>query len=134
MHYNVKVGETVGIIRMGNYGYMTQGLYEVIKANGAVVEVMCIKSSAVKDGYVRTFSNRTGVEKGSTKYRSAEIVSKERVEAMDEKRRIENERAELFQMIGYAAQKKNLADIKVLVERLEGLALSRYTVLASTVS
>ena len=62
------------------------------------------------------------------------IISKERMEAMDEKKRIDNERAELFQMIGYAAQKKNLADIKVLVERLEGLALSRYAVLASTVS
>jgi len=129
MQYNVKVGDTVGIVRMGTYGYMTQGLYEVTKANKAVVEV-----TRQADGYVRTFSNRTGLEKGSTKYRSAEIVSKERVEAMDEKRRIENERAELFQMIGYAAQKKSLADIKVLVERLEGLAVSRYVVLASTVS
>jgi len=129
MQYNVKVGDTVGIVRMGTYGYMTQGLYEVTKANKAVVEV-----TRQADGYERTFSNRTGLEKGSTKYRSAEIVSKERVEAMDEKRRIENERAELFQMIGYAAQKKSLADIKVLVERLEGLAVSRYVVLASTVS
>jgi hypothetical protein len=119
MEYNVKAGDIVGIVRMGNYGYMTQGLYEVTKANKAIVEV-----TRQADGYVRTFSNRTGVEKGSTKYRSAEIVSKERIEAMDEKKRIENERAELFQMIGYAAQKKNLADIKVLVERLEGLAMS----------
>lgn len=129
MQYNVKVGDIVGVVRMGNYGYMTQGLHEVTKVNKMVVEL-----KRIENGYERTFSNRTGVEKGYDQYRSAVIISKERMEAMDEKKRIDNERAELFQMIGYAAQKKNLADIKVLVERLEGLALSRYTVLASTVS
>ena len=119
MQYNVKAGDTVGIVRMSNYGPVTQGLYVVTNVNKTIVEV-----TRQSDGYVRTFSNRTGLEKGSDRYRSAVIITKEKLLALEENKLIESEIAQLYQSIARAVQKRNLVEIKLLVERLEGLQLS----------
>jgi hypothetical protein len=116
MKYDLKVGQKVGIVKPGSRDYISQGFYEVTKVNKVLVEV-----TRVSDGHVRSFSNRTGLEKGSDYYRSAEIVSVEFVNTLLERQRRDAKRNELFDNIRYAASNRNLSDIQTYVSELTAL-------------
>ena len=116
MKYNLTVGQAVGIVKPTNYGYMSQGFYKVTKVNKVVVEV-----TRESDGYVRTFSNRTGLEKGYDYYRSAEIVSVEFVDSLVARQKRDAKRNELFDNIRYAASNRNFSDIQTYVSEMTAL-------------
>ena len=116
MKYNLTVGQAVGIVKPTNYGHMSQGFYKVTKVNKVVVEV-----TRESDGYVRTFSNRTGLEKGSDYYRSAEIVSVEFVDSLLARQKRDAKRNELFDNIRYAASNRNFSDIQTYVSEMTAL-------------
>ena len=116
MKYNLTVGQAVGIVKPTNYGHMSQGFYKVTKVNKVVVEV-----TRESDGYVRTFSNRTGLEKGYDYYRSAEIVSVEFVDSLVARQKRDAKRNELFDNIRYAASNRNFSDIQTYVSEMTAL-------------
>lgn len=119
MHYNLKRGEQVGIIRYGTWGDVSfQGTYIVTKCNMNVVEV-----KRESDGYVRSFSNRTGAEKNSGS-RSADIISVEKYNAMkareDARMNVGIKWAEIKEL----ASKKDLDQLKKAIEELEAMQSS----------
>ena len=116
--YDFSAGDKVGVVKTGGYyGHVSQqGLYTVTKCNGAVCEI-----TRDSDGYVRTFSNRTGIEKNSysDRYNTAQLISLERYEALLEKRKAETLRANLWASVAEAANRKNLAVLRDLIGQLE---------------
>ena len=116
MKYNLTVGQAVGIVKPTNYGHMSQGFYKVTKVNKVVVEV-----TRESDGYVRTFSNRTGLEKGYDYYRSPEIVSVEFVDSLLARQKRDAKRNELFDNIRYAASNRNFRDVQTYVSEMTAL-------------
>lgn len=116
--YNFSAGDKVGVIKTGGYyGHVSQqGVYTVTKCNGTVCEI-----TRDSDGYVRSFSNRTGIEKNSysTRYNTADIISLDRYEALLEKRKAETLRENLWASVAEAANRKNLAVLRDLIGQLE---------------
>lgn len=119
--YEFKAGETIGVIKHGGWGTMgLQGLYKVTKCNGNVIEI-----ARESDGYVRTFSNRTGCEKRSygtdSRYNSAQLVTSDRyvtyVTAKDREIVVRTKWTE----VENAVSKKNLAALKTLIAELEAI-------------
>lgn len=76
--YNFEVGTTVGVVRADyRRSVAMQGFYKVTKCNGAVCEI------TREDGYVRTFSNRTGIEKtASSLATTAQLITVAEYEAL----------------------------------------------------
>jgi len=72
----LKVGDRVAIARFGSWLTSSQGAYLVKNVNKVRVVV-----ARETDGYERTFSTRTGVEKGSERYHSAFIETIAEMEA-----------------------------------------------------
>ena len=71
--YDLQKGSKVGVIKHGSWGNTSQqGVYTVTKCNGTVCEI-----TRDSDGYVRSFSNRTGIEKNSysDRYNTAQLIS-----------------------------------------------------------
>lgn len=115
--YDLQKGSKVGVIKHGSWGNVSQqGVYTVTKCNGTVCEI-----TRDSDGYVRSFSNRTGIEKNSysTRYNTADIISLDRYEALLEKRKAETLRENLWASVAEAANRKNLAVLRDLIGQLE---------------
>lgn len=117
--YDLQKGSKVGVIKHGSWGNVSQqGLYTVTKCNGAVCEI-----TRESDGYVRTFSNRTGCEKHSygtdSRYNTAELISVDRYESLLEKRKADQLRESLWTSVAEAANRKNLVVLRDLIGQLE---------------
>ena len=115
-HYDFPVGAEVGVIRSSFSGTSNQGYYKVTKCNGTVCEV-----ERISDGYKRSFSNRTGIERScwSDRYNTAKIVSIDeynQIEAEHAKRNIERS---LWIDARKAAEARDIKVLKELVARLE---------------
>ena len=110
--YNV--GNEVGVILRNSWGRdHLQGLYRVTKSNKTRVHIQ-----RVSDGYERIFSAMTGVEKGSTRYRSAEIISVDRYRQMEKLNDI-NDYENAWREIESLASKKDLFGLKNAIANLE---------------
>ena len=77
----LKSGTRVAVAEHGRWNTHSQGFYAVTNANKTRI---IIKRES--DGYERTFSTRTGLEKGSDRYRSAFIESVEDQQARIDER------------------------------------------------
>lgn len=117
--YKFAVGEVVGVMCSR---YRPQGTYKVTKINGNVVEL-----ARESDGYVRTFSNRTGLEKSITtvsRYHSASIVTMREHNAVQDRLQKQKDRAALWSELREAVSFKDLKEIKRLTALLEGVDLN----------
>ena len=111
------VGQEVAVIRYGNWGgILQQGRYRVTKSNKVRVHLQ-----RISDGYERVFSAKTGVEQGSTRYRSSEIVSVERYNAIEATRLRDATLRDAWNTVQEAAKNKNIADIKTALSILEAM-------------
>ena len=115
--YDLQKGSKVGVIKHGSWGNVSQqGVYTVTKCNGAVCEI-----TRDSDGYVRTFSNRTGVEKNSysDRYNTAQLISVDRYEALSDQRKHAAKIAGLWQDATEAVSRKNTVALRTILELLE---------------
>ena len=111
----LNVGDKVTVARYRNFGGVSlQGIYDVVK-----VDKMKVVLRRESDGYERVFSVKTGIEKGSSRYKSAIIES---LEDNDER---EVQRAQLAKLneswtnVQNAAGRKNLKDLELAVAALK---------------
>lgn len=113
----LSLNETVGIIRYGSFGHVQyQGLYTVTKINKTRIHVQ-----RVSDNYERIFSAHTGIEKGSERYRSAEIVSVGRYNAMENADKLKGKIRDTWEIIQNRASRKDLVALKEAIANLESL-------------
>lgn len=115
--YDLPKGSKVGVIKHGSWGNTSQqGVYTVTKCNGTVCEI-----TRDSDGYVRSFSNRTGVEKNSysDRYNTAQLISLDRYEAITDQQKRAAEIAGLWQDAGEAVSRKNTVALRTILELLE---------------
>lgn len=119
-YYDLKVGDKVGVIKHGSWGNTSQqGVYTVTKCNGTVCEI-----TRDSDGYIRTFSNRTGCEKRSyggtdSQYNTAQLISLDRYEALTDQRKHAAKIAGLWQDATEAVSRKNTVALRTILEMLE---------------
>ena len=110
--YNV--GNEVGIIRSGTWGgILEQGIYTVSRSNQARIHL-----KRKSDGYERIFSAKTGIEKGSNVYRSAEIVSLNEYNKIIKNRMRREEFDAGWTAIKYCVDKKDLLGLHAAVKTL----------------
>lgn len=117
--YDFPAGSKVGVVKTGGYyGHISQqGIYSVRKCNGTVCEI--VRDS---DGYVRSFSNRTGIEKNSysDRYNTAQLIPMDRYEAITERRK-EKERIDgLWSDAAQAVQRKDAFALETILKQLNG--------------
>ena len=116
--YDLPNGTKVGVIKTGGYyGHVSQqGVYTVTKCNGTVCEI-----TRDSDGYVRSFSNRTGIEKNSysDRYNTAQLISLDRYEALSDQRKHAAKIAGLWQDATEAVSRKNTVALRTILELLE---------------
>ena len=115
--YDFPAGSKVGVIKHGSWGNVSQqGVYTVTKCNGTVCEI-----TRDSDGYVRTFSNRTGIEKNSysDRYNTAQLISLDRYEALSDQRKHAAKIAGLWQDATEAVSRKNTVALRTILELLE---------------
>jgi hypothetical protein len=111
------VGETVGVV---DHNYRSQGYYVVQKANKMVVELR-----RKSDGYVRSWSVRTGIEKtsySSNRYNTASIVSAEKLKAVLLHNQKQTEKHAVWSQMDQAVSNRNIALIKELTEKIVALS------------
>ena len=108
------IGQEVGIIRSGTWGGISeQGIYIVSRSNKARIHL-----KRKSDGYERIFSAKTGVEKGSDVYRSAEIVSLNEYDKIVKSRMRREEFDAGWTAIKYCVDKKDLLGLQAAVKTL----------------
>ena len=115
--YDLQKGSKVGVIKHGSWGHVSQqGVYTVTKCNGTVCEI-----TRDSDGHVRTFSNRTGIEKNSysVRHNTAQLISVDRYEALSDQRKHAAKIAGLWQDASEAVSRKNTAALRTILELLE---------------
>ena len=115
-YYNYAAGDKVGIIRRGYYdSYVSfQGFYFVKKCNGN--DLVLVREH---DSHERTFSNRTGLEKNSS--RSAEIVSVEQYNIIKDRQERRNLINDKWNDVASFAQRRDLDQLKKAIEELEAM-------------
>lgn len=115
-HYDFPVGTEVGVIHPSVSGTGTQGYYKVIKCNGTVCEV-----ERISDGYKRSFSNRTGIERSSwsNRYNTAKIVSIDEYNQIEAEQVKRNSERSLWIAARKAAEARDIKTLKELVASLE---------------
>lgn len=125
-YYDLQKGAKVGVITYysaGRSGVHQQGIYTVTKCNGAVCEI-----TRESDGYVRTFSNRTGCEKHSygtsSRYNTAQLISTDRYESLTIQKQQDALRDNLWKSAAEAANRKNLSVLRDLIGQLEANAVT----------
>jgi hypothetical protein len=111
------IGQEVAVIRHGSWGHTDlQGIYKVTKSNKVRVHL-----ERVSDGYERIFSANTGIEKGSTRYRSSEIVSLDRYRQIEKMQEMKNEIRDIWRDIQSFASNKDLDGLKNAIANLESI-------------
>ena len=109
------VGQEVAVIRHGSWGHIqSQGKYKITKSNKARVHLQ-----RISDGYERIFSAVTGIEKGSQRYYTAEIISTERYDQIQMKSERERTIRESWQAIQTLASNRDLNGLKEAIANLE---------------
>ena len=111
---DLTVGQEVGVVRSGSWDAITQGIYTVTKIN-KVRAVLARKS----DGYVRNFSVKTDNELGNYSSRCVWVESIKDYTARGEKQSAERARNATWSNLKNAAQKQDLAAIKLFIQELE---------------
>ena len=109
-------GDRVAVARHGARSTRGQGIYIVIKADK--VNIVLEREG---DGYVRTFSAKTGIERGQVGYRSAFIESVSAYEAREEQLSKERKIRDMWYELELSVKCKdltaigdNIAEIKAL--------------------
>ena len=111
------IGQEVAVIRHGSWGHIhLQGIYRVTKSNKVRVHL-----ERVSDGYERIFSANTGIEKGSERYRSAEIVSVDRYRQIEKRQETEKSMKNIWNQIQSFASNKDLDGLKNAITNLESI-------------
>lgn len=123
MAYNLntaKVGDTVSVARYGSWNVMSQGTYLVVKADKVKVVLQ-----RVSDGYERTFSVRTGLEKSKLKSsyvdRNTFVETVAEMEAREARVNAERARKQAWNNVEAAAKNNNLEALREAVAALEAL-------------
>lgn len=114
----LKAGDKVGIARGGSWRVRSEGIYTVSKVDK--VKVVLQRES---DKHERTFSVKTGDEKGSSKYRSAFLEPVESQEARNKQQAREQEWSAAWSALEAAVSKKDLASVDTtlaLIKSLQG--------------
>ena len=114
----LQIGQQVGVAYAGGWSVQSQGLYIVKDINK--VRIVLVRES---DGHQRTFSSRTGIEKGSDRYYSAFIesvaVQVERAKVNEHRRAVDKAWADVEQ----AAKQKNHAAVTAALEVVKQITL-----------
>ena len=100
----LKEGDHVAVACHGNWNISSQGFYIVKKANKVRIIV-----ARERDGYEREFSTRTGVEKGSERYRSAFIETVADQQSRTEANKYTQSVLAAWSLVEEAGKRKNFA-------------------------
>lgn len=119
--FQYAAGDIVGIIRHNQWGDVhLQGTFRVTKCNGAVCEL-----ERCSDGYVRTFSNRTGIERSRfgtyTKYDTALIVSLDQYQSLERAQAHAAAIRDLWRELSTATAARDLQHCQRLLAELQQL-------------
>lgn len=112
----IVVGDVVGIFRSGSLNLSTEGKYAVIKVDK--VKVVIQRES---DKYERTFSAKSGDEKGSSKYRSAWLVSEAEYDAEVASKKAKQDLCSAWQELEQAAHDKSITKVDAAMIVLRNL-------------
>jgi hypothetical protein len=116
----LKEGQYVAVSRSGSWRTMNEGVYRVVKANKLKVVV-----ERQVDGYTREFSVKRRVElnKGESRWNSAFIESVADMEKREAQYAAERDRKQTWADAEQAARDKDLAKLKVIVDKLSQMAV-----------
>lgn len=110
------VGDVVGIFRSGSWSLFTEGKYTVVKVDK--VKVVVQRES---DKYERTFSAKSGDEKGSSRYHSCWLVSEAEYDAEITSKKAAQDLRAAWQELEQAAHDKNIAKVDTAMAALKVL-------------
>jgi len=120
MEMNFTLGQKVGIARTGSWTTMLEGMFTVTKVNKVRVEL-----SRVNDGYVRTFSVKTGRESGQYTSDRTYLISEADYSATLASQEVQRVREQAFATV------RNLIERKV---GRSGISRSDYITLREAVA
>lgn len=109
-------GDRVAVARHGSWSVHREGIYMVVKADK--VKIVLERES---DGYVRTFSTKTGIERGGIRSRPAFIETVSEYEAREEQLSKERKIRDLWDELELNVLSKNLAAIRDKIAAIESL-------------
>lgn len=114
------VGQEVAVSRSGNWRTHNEGVYKVVKANKLKVTL-----ERVSDGYVREFSVKRRVELGKmeSRWSSPFIESVAEMQRREAVYAAERDRKQAWADAEQAARDKDLTKLKVIVAKLEQMAV-----------
>lgn len=114
---DIKVGDKRGIIGgRGWGGVFFEGIYKIVK-----IDKVKIVLEREGDGYQRTFSAKTGIEKGSNSYRTPLIITVDDYTARQESVKKQNIIVSQWDLIKEHANNQKLSDLKAAISELEEL-------------
>ena len=114
------VGQEVAVSRSGRWRTHNEGVYKVVNANKLKVVL-----ERVSDGYVREFSVKRQVELGKmeTRWSSAFIETVAEMQRREAAYAAERDRKQTWADAEQSARDKDLAKLKVIVAKLEQMAV-----------
>lgn len=114
----LKVGDQVGIARCTTWSTRNEGIYTVVKTDKVKVVVQ-----RASDNYERTFSAKTGCEKGSSKYRSSFLESAVDQEQRAKKLAHERQVKDAWTRLSDAAEGKSVEKAEAALAELKALGV-----------
>jgi uncharacterized protein YceH (UPF0502 family) len=116
----LKEGQYVAVSRTGNWRTHNEGVYRVVKANKLKVVL-----ERQVDGYTREFSVKRRVElgKNESRWSSPFIEAVADMEKREAQYAAERDRKQTWSEAEQAARDKDLAKLKVIVAKLEQMAV-----------
>ena len=116
---SLNLGDAYGICKYGSWGHVSaQGEYTVTKKNKMKVTL------TRGDGHARVFSVKTGNELNSSySSRDVFVLSLADYRAKQEQHQLEVSRVHAWAELSQAAQRKNLTDTRVALEKLKSLGV-----------
>ena len=114
----LKAGNQVGIARVSSWSTHNEGVYTVVKADK--VKVVLQRAS---DKHERTFSVKTGDEKGSSKYKSAFLESVVGQEQRAKKLAHELQVKDTWTRLSDAAEGKSVEKAEAALAELKALGV-----------
>jgi len=107
----LKLNDEVSIVRYGSWSARSEGIYVVAKA-----DKMKVVLKRKTDGYERTFSVKTNIEKGASRYHSSAVETIADMERREFNLKREQELRNAWKTLEAAASQKNLAAADAAIE------------------
>ena len=127
MNMNFTLGQNVGIARTGSWDTVLEGLYTVTKVNKVRVELTITHSTGTVS--TRTFSIRTGLEKGEFVSTRTYLMSEVDYNGSVESKRVRRERECAFDAVRNLAAKVgrcSIAPVDLAALKAAVAALDQY--------